>query len=575
MEDAGRLREVLRQIDGSSYGAYKRIKGVYQVDVGATLHVDYVQGDPFAAPSRVRIRVTDAVAGFPEWTRSTPVRRVALADFLTRAFDRAIRARPPRRTGSGKSGLVTIEAPAQEVLPRTSVVVADGQVEARFRVGLPARGRRVLGRVAAGLLLEDVPAIALAALRFTALDESALRLHVATVEDQEVLRGMLADRGLVAFVPDGARLPRRSGVDPGPMEGSVVPFESPASLRQGFDLPNRGRIQGMGIPDGVTLIVGGGYHGKSTLLAALELGVYDHVPGDGRELVVARADAVKIRAEDGRRVERVDISPFIRNLPFDADTTAFSTDDASGSTSQAANIVEALEVGARVLLMDEDTSATNFMIRDHRMQQLVAKEKEPITPFIDRVRRLVTEHGVSSVLVVGGAGDYFDVADTVIMMDTYRPRDVTERAKAIADQFRELRRPEGGDPFPVVRSRVPAGDSLDPSRGRKPVAIRPRGRRAIDFGTWTIDLSAVEQLVEGGQAYTIAETLLYLKRHLLDGRRTLADALTEWERRLEAEGLDLLAGGEDGGYAMARRFEVAAALNRLRSLRVRHTAPEA
>lgn len=568
MQDLEDLQRTLQDLDGSGYGAYKRLKGPWSFP-DFTLHVDWVQGDPFAAPSRVRVRVPMDVADFPAWSRRNRIRRVALGDFLSRAFDRALHGRSPDRQGSGRSGVVTIDAPAQEVLPRTSALVTDEHVEARFRVGLPARGRRILGRAAAVLLGADVPAVVGAALRFETLDDDAIRAHVEAVEDQDALRDALADRRLIAFVADGALLPRRSGIDARPMEGRVVPFEAPASLAVEVDLPNRGRVRGMGVPEGVTLIVGGGYHGKSTLLEALELGIYDHIPGDGRELVASRRDAVKIRAEDGRRVERVDISPFIRNLPFAADTTAFSSEDASGSTSQAAAIVEALEVGARVLLMDEDTSATNFMIRDHRMQRLVAKEKEPITPFIDRVRTLHEEHGVSSVIVVGGAGDYFDVADTVIMMDSYRPRDVTEDARAIAAEFRELREREGaGDPFPPVRSRLPDPDSLDPSRGRRDVRLRVRGRTTIEFGTWTIDLSAVEQLVESSQTHAIAESLLHLKKELLDGRRTLADAVAELERRLTDDGLDLLGRDVDGELAFVRRFEVAAALNRLRSLRI-------
>ena len=101
----------------------------------------------------------------------------------------------------------------------------------------------------------------------------------------------------------------------------------------------------MGIRKGITLIVGGGYHGKSTLLKALEAGVYNHIAGDGREFVITDDTAFKLRAEDGRSITGVDISPFIKNLPNKKDTVHFSTEDASGSTSQAANLMEALESG--------------------------------------------------------------------------------------------------------------------------------------------------------------------------------------------------------------------------------------
>jgi len=398
------LRILLGRIDGRGYKAYKEIAGDYE-GPDFSLHVDHVQGDPFASPSRIRFRVTREVARFPSWALEGEIRRIALADALTRAFAGAVEERGHAARGTGKSGLISIDGPGQEVLPRTSVVLGADFVEARFVVGLPARGRTVLGGQAERILLRDVPAVGRRSLLFASQDPARLRRHLESVEDQDALRRSLEESGLVAFIADGSRLPRKSGVDPHPLEGMVVPFSSPDSLVREITLPNRGRVQGMGIPRGVTLIVGGGYHGKSTLLEAIELGVYNHIPGDGRELVATRADAVKIRAEDGRRVENVGISPFIRNLPFRRDTDGFRSDDASGSTSQAASILEALEVGAGALLMDEDTSATNFMIRDRRMQALVAKEKEPITPFIDKVRQLYEERGVSSLIVMGGARD--------------------------------------------------------------------------------------------------------------------------------------------------------------------------
>lgn len=135
-----------------------------------------------------------------------------------------------------------------------------------------------------------------------------------------------------------------------------------------IDLPFGNSIRGMGIPEGVTLIIGGGYHGKSTLLQALEQGVYNHVKGDGREYVITRADALKLRAEDGRAVSHLDLSLFIHDLPNGKDTHCFSTEDASGSTSQAAGVLEGMEAETSCFLIDEDTSATNFLVRDAFMQ---------------------------------------------------------------------------------------------------------------------------------------------------------------------------------------------------------------
>lgn len=568
MNDHNALRDRLHRIDGRGYKAYRDIEGHWAFPT-FTLVIDHVQGDPFAAPSRVRALLPARVAAFPPETYQTPSRALGLAAFLARRFGAEARRREQRR-GTGRSGSIEIEAPGQEVLPQTAVLVgSDGAIEARFTVGLPARGRTVLGREAIELLIEDVPAIVVAALQAAAHDPLVVWQHVATNEDAEALRAALASWGLVAIIADGAVLPRRSGVDDRPLrEGWVVPFESPPSLRVSVTLPHAGEITGLGIPRGVTLIVGGGYHGKSTLLRAIERGIYNHRPGDGREQVVSESATVKIRAEDGRAVTGVDISPFINNLPFQQTTEAFTTANASGSTSQAANIMEALEAGATTLLVDEDTAATNFMIRDRRMQALVPKAHEPITPFVDRVRQLYDEHGVSSILVIGGSGDYLDVADTVIAMHNYHPDDVTAEARQVAQQWPTGRQSEGTGPFGPRPARVPLPRSLDPSRGRREVSIKPRGLHAIQFGTETIDLSAVEQIVAWTQTRAIGEALWYAREHFMDGHRPLAEILDLTMVAIDREGLDVLDRRRVGDLAAFRRFELTAALNRLRSLAV-------
>lgn len=577
-----RLRQQLLQLDDRGYKAYKDIQGTY--DFGEfTLIIDYVQGDPFASPSQLRVRVPQSVAGFPAELYRSRSRSIALRDYLTRQFAAACREVSHKR-GTGKSGVIGVCSMGQEVLERTSAFVSDAEIEVRFVVGLPAQGRRILGRQAAIMLCEDVPQIVDRALKFDRLDAAEIAHYVETIEDADWLRHRLEVLGLVAFIADGSILPRRSGVDDRPLATDAVPFESPPSLRVEFNCPNRGNIAGMGIPAGITLIVGGGYHGKSTLLRAIELGVYNRIPGDGREFVVAHPAAVKIRAEDGRHVVGVDISPFINNLPQGRgsygvatsegratptrSTTAFSTENASGSTSQAASIMEALEVGAQVLLMDEDTSATNFMIRDRRMQQLIAKDKEPITPFIDRVGQLFDEFGISTILVMGGSGDYFDVADTAIGMDEFRPRDLTEDAKAIAREYATGRTPEGSQTFGNLPQRIPLPDSIDPSRGNRAVKWKARDVDEITFGTAEIDLSAIEQLVDGAQLRAIAEAMVYAKRKYADGRRSLGEILDVVMAEIENRGLDAISPFPQGNLAMFRRFELAAALDRLRTLQV-------
>lgn len=562
MRDRHSLKNTLLQLDHTNYKAYKDIKGNYTFE-DFTLIIDRVQGDPFAAPSQLRVIVPQAVAQFPSQLYQTKSREVAIRDFIARQF--AWTARQfSRSRGSGKSGLIAIASVAQEVLERTATFINSEQLEIRFVVGLPAQGRRILGRQAAVMLCDDIPKI-VEALLYKSLDSDVIQQHVETIEDADWLRQQLPQHNLIAFVANGAILPRHSGIDSRPLS-DAVPFHSPPSLEVELTCPNRGAIAGMGIPAGISLIVGGGYHGKSTLLRAIELGIYNHVPGDGREYVVTNPSGVKIRAEDGRSVVGVNISPFINNLPQERSTVNFSTSNASGSTSQAANIIEALEAGTKLLLIDEDTSATNFTIRDRRMQALIAKDKEPITPFIDKVRQLYLDHGVSTILVMGGSGDYFDVADQVVAMENYRPQDVTERAKAIARQYVTERIAEGANSFGVLSQRVPLPEGIDPSRGKREVKLSTRGVEQITIGTEAIDLGAVEQLVDNGQLKAIAEALIYAKQKYLSQQLTLAELLLQIKEDISTSGLDTLTNFPQGDLAQFRSLELAAALNRLRSL---------
>jgi len=323
----------------------------------------------------------------------------------------------------------------------------------------------------------------------------------------------------------------------------------------------------MGVPLGVTLIVGGGVHGKSTLLRALERGVYNHIPGDGREWTVTTSSGVKIRAEDGRYVEKVDISPFITNLPYGKDTLFFSTENASGSTSQAAYIMEALEMGSKLLLIDEDTSATNFIIRDARMQALVEKKKEPITPFVDKVRQLLEGHQVSTILVMGGSGDYLEAADQVIMMDQYCPAVVTDKAEQVIKAFPTTRKAEGGNEFGDLPQRRPSRESFDARRGRRPVKIDAQGLKKILFGTTEVDLGALEQLVEIAQTRAVGEAIFcYADRYAQD--LPLKEGLQKLMTDLQEGGLDILSPYKAGNLAQPRIYEIAFAINRMRSLRV-------
>jgi len=559
------LRNILTRIDGSGYKAYKDIKGQY--DFGNyVLYIDHVQGDPFAAPTKARVSVNQQTAGFPEKLFNTRYKRIALTDFITRVFKKNIDKHYNRVCGTGKSGLLIIDNCGQQILDRTSVIIDTDKIEARFEVGLPATGRKVLGKSAASILMNTLPKIVEASLMYKNINARALEQQVRLSEDQYFLREEIERLKLVAFIVNGSILPRQSGISQRPLAEGAVPFKSPESMEVEINLPNKGSIKGMGIKEGISLIVGGGYHGKSTLLDALEMGIYNHIEGDGREYVATRENAVKIRAEDGRSVNKVNISPFINNLPNGQDTKVFSTENASGSTSQAANIVEALEVGTDLLLIDEDTSATNFMIRDKRMQKLVAKEKEPITPFIDRVKQLYEDLSVSTVIVVGGSGDYFDVADTVIMMDEYIPRDVTQKAFEIAKEFNYGRNTVDSHQF-LISSRILLSSGFH--KGPRGLKIKSRGLHTILYDKNTIDLSNVEQLVDTSQTNCLSVMLEYAINNLIDNSTTLTDCIDKLYSVIESKGLDGISPytGHPGNLAFLRKYEFAAMINRYRKLK--------
>jgi predicted ABC-class ATPase len=579
------LGATLERIDGKGYKAYRDIEGCWSF-AKFELFVDRVQADPFASPSKLRVRIDLDIARLPDSILDNRDRKIAAASWLARAFRRAIREVGPRRTGTGKGGLVAIDAGGPEVLERTAVVFGNGWVEARIEIGLPAAGRRALGREASTLLVETLPEIVTRAWIDRHDEDDELLHFVDCVENQEFIRRSLFERGLVAFIGDGAILPRESGASERPMPPEqCLPFDSPENQRVEFEVPHAdagapGRVwRGMGIPRGIVLLVGGGYHGKSTLLRGIERGIVSHIPGDGRETVVTDPGLVKIRAEDGRSICKVDIQGFIDRLPLRPgesevrDTRSFSTPDSSGSTSQAANIVEAIEAGATGLLLDEDTSATNFMVRDARMQALIHPIDEPITPFIHRVRELYDGFGVSTVLVMGASGDYFEVADTVIEMKSYRPHDVTARAKEIVAGSTNSPPLQDRSALRKPIERVPLAASFDPRRGRRDVKFSSRGCDEIVFGSTEIDLRAVEQIFDPSQTRAIAGSIHLASQRWMDGVRTLSEVLEELEQFFDTHGLDALdpyhrSGRHPGALARPRRFEIAAGLNRMRTMRI-------
>ena len=561
------LKNELQRIDGKGYKAYKDLQGQYDFK-DYILSIDHVQGDPFASPSRLRVIINRNRARFPEDLISEDYKKVAVSDLLTRLFYFNINKFGEKIFGSGKSGLITISRCPQEILERTSIIINKDNIEARFYVGFPAKGRTVLARELEKILYNVIPSIVENTLMYENINKSKVIDRVKLVEDQEYIRSELKKRDLIAFIANGSILPRESGISQKPLKNALT-FKSPKSLEIEMNLPNRGLIKGMGIKKGVTLIVGGGYHGKSTLLNALELGVYNHIEGDGRELVITDNTAVKVRAEDGRSIKNTDISLFIDNLPNGKDTIRFTTENASGSTSQAANIVEAIESKSTVLLIDEDTSATNFMIRDDLMQRLVSKEKEPITPFIEIVKPLYNQKDISTILVIGSSGDYFDVADCVIQMDNYEVKDVTKEAKSLMRGEINKRIEEKNIIINLNFNRKLQKGTIESTY--KGVKIKTMGLSNININNENIDLRAVEQIVDNEQLNAIGAIMKYIEDNIIGKDLSLEEAVNEAYKEIKRNGLisiDKIKGGS-GSMSLPRKQEVMSSYNRYRNLKIK------
>ena len=554
------LRQQLSSIHRKSYPAYKTLKGIYDFK-HFLLSIDHVQGDPFASPSHLSIQVPAKIAAFPAFCFSAKNVRIAVQDYLLRKFSQQLSIYNFKAKGSGKSGSISTSVCGQEVLERTACEISSDFVTVRFTMGFPANGRTINAFELEKILFEFLPSCVEKSLLYKNLSQKAVESVVFLAEDQEFLRQELKKRQLVAFVANHSILPRESGISQKPMK-NAVPFQSPASLETEITLPHKGKIKGMAIPQGITLIAGGGYHGKSTLLTALEDGVYNHIAGDGREFVLTDSSAVKLRAEDGRFIKDVDISLFINDLPNGKDTHCFSTLDASGSTSQAAGIVEGMEAGSTLFLLDEDTSATNFMVRDGFMQQVISRDKEPITPFLERAPQLFSKAGISTILVAGSSGAFFHIADTVIQMDRYQALDITEKVKKLCSHY----------PLPpssVSDFCMPSSKRIMSSTKKstyKDFKMKCHSKDSFSIGKDTLDLRYIEQLTDKEQTAALGELLRYAQEHLVDGKRTISEIISVLQNKIEKDGFSAFFGNSyiPCGLAVPRIQEIFSCFNRYR-----------
>jgi len=563
------LKQKLFSIDKRDYGAYQTLLGSYDFPM-FKLIIEQIPKDPYAPPHTgiYRIQVQRSDKRIINHEITSKIRKVAFTDFLSRCFFDASNKISKKDRGTGHSGLITINQPGQSILERNSVVITDEIIEVRCFLGMPADGRIITADVAKEMFFTELPKIVEESLLKEKIDLEAMKKHIDVAQDTEYLRNKLDELGLIAFIANGSILPRKNGSDDKPMSDKMaITFKAPQSLTQEIQLPNAGLIKGLAITKGITLIAGGGYHGKSTLLSTLERAIYNHIPGDGREYCASNVKTVKVRAYSGRHVTKTDISMFINNLPLHQDTSSFSTNNASGSTSQATNIVEAIEAGTEVLLMDEDTCATNFMIRDNKMQQLVNKDDEPITTFIDKVKQLYVEKNISTILVLGGVGEYFDVSDTVIQMLNYEPFDVTQKAHYIANNTLTKRKVEGNDMPIRIQDRIPLAKSISPINDYGKFSVFAKEVHRLNFGNQVVDLTDLEQLMELSQTKALSYAIEYAKKYM-DSKATLREVIEHVIADIKENGLDVISNKISGHFAEFRELELAFAINRLKNLKV-------
>lgn len=567
------LRALLARIDGTAFDNYQQLLNVTFGGPEFRLRMVHIQGSPGAHPASVgHLIISKSQFGPIDRHISNEARRLAAADFLLRAFQSAITAHAGRNRGAQGSGSFQPLTLPPQVLWRNLVAFHPKEIRVAFHISLPgSQNNQVLGDQAALMLITDLSVI-VQRLKESAADGDRLNRHCDVVEDWTVLQNMLSSLGLIAFIGDGAILPRGSGVSQAPLVPGAVRFQAPDRLAVQLALPNAGLTRGLGIRPGVNVIIGGAFHGKSTLVDALAKGVYPHIPSDGRERVVTHREAVFICAEEGRAVSGLDISGFIDNLPGKVDVRRFRTQNASGSTSQAAAIVEAVQAGAKLLLIDEDSSAANFLGKDLEMRRLTPED--PVTPLLDRARELYERYGVSTLIAAGGSSEYIAIARQVIAMRNYLP--VCMNADVLQLDLPAPEKP--AVPLRISDNRLLLTENFDPSyqarRLDKRIAVRIKPlrlqERILEFGNAQLDLTRLSALVDPHQVLAVGFALLLARNKLLSTPLSPTDLATELEEMISKQGLDILAAGADRPLFLARprRLELAGAINRHRGLNI-------
>ena len=557
------LYQKIRTLNGKNYGLYKSLAEKSWDFGDFALEFIHVQGDPYAPPSRVVIKANLSMLGYAsEWGGSFE-RRLALSDFLLRRLSKLVQEKYP-----GKDADILFDVAGPEMLVRNALWIDNGELRACMQVRLPGEGRKIQAESAAEILTMVLPDLVSAGLYYSKSDEEAMQRHYRVLAERKEILSEIERRGLCAFVPNGAVLPRASGLSEMPLEGAV-PFVAPEEMAVTLNVCGR-EISGMGIPKGITVITGGAFHGKSTLLQALTRSVYPHIPGDGREGIVIDETALRVGVEDGRSVRGTDLSAFVRDLPGGVSTKNFNTLSASGSTSEAANLLEAMEAGATTFLIDEDSSAVNFLIRDMRVRKLLGDDREPLIPLTDRIRE-ISAQGYSFILVAGACGDYLDLADNIVVMANYKAEcaKVTEPAAKVTGPAEAtvapLHRPFTAYMQPLQKSVRPA------SAVERQVKVKLSGDTLLQIGFLVSDTSRLNTLVDRQQRFGAGFMLLNLLQNAASNNETpdgsspsVAETIANLYEKIQNVGFRNLPQGMSREMSLPRVVDIACVAFRLR-----------
>jgi len=576
MKDKKEFYNLLTELDGQPFSEYQQLVGDFDFSryVIKCTKLE-LEGDESSHPV-FSIRVPQTIAEIPEYLFDSPVRRTAMEDLLLRRLATNIEG----IANFDQSGMarrhILASSPGQKIIPRNALQLTKEYIEVRLQIILPIQhviieGEAVTainGEMARQIFFEDLPGVISNGLFYCNMDTAEADRFVNNMDDADRLRQHLGASGQVSFLAEGALVSRMAGEDLPDYE-RLAPIEIDGDLTEEFEVPHGGNVRGLSIPNGLTLILGESNSGRVDVMDAIAQGIYNHIPGDGREAVVTVADAVSIRSEVGRCVQNVDISVFASELSDGGNPAAYSTMSAGSFTSQAASTVEALEAGARVLLYDEHSSSSTFLSSDTRVSPLLGESSR--NTLAARARQIVDELGVS--MVVAGSSlvaEFIPIADKILKVENFCITDITEEAKALEIIPSSVANDSATLSSLLSRSRWVMPSSIDPSIGREDLVIGTDDQDYVQFGRSIVDLSEIRQIADVDQARAIGFVLYYAKLRYMDEGYPVREILDLVDRDLSNEGLNALARDPRGDLARPRRYEVAAALNRLPAFRVSH-----